>query len=305
MDDCNSFPQAVWVVNLNHEIAHSLQHGRHNSVTKLLSYFHLHMISDATGETLLSAGRAVAAQYANTRAIEHMYPLIRTEKQLRAVLQKIDEQPGIVLYTVVDQKLGILIDTACSEMGVPSVSVLEPVLNCFQSYLGAPAHRRASAQHVLDAQYFRRIDALNFTMEHDDGALPLDIEEADIILVGISRTSKTPTSMYLANRGIKTINIPLVPGIPVPDVLFSAKRPLIVGLIASAERISQIRKNRILGNAEDFINSDYTDRASITEELSYARNICARNGWPTIDVSRRSIEETAAAIMALRPTNNN
>lgn len=262
------------------------------------------MISDATGETLLSAGRAVAAQYANTRAIEHMYPLIRTEKQLRSVLQKIDEQPGIVLYTVVDQNLSILIDKACSEMGVPSVSVLEPVLNCFQSYLGAPAHRRASAQHVLDAQYFRRIDALNFTMDHDDGALPHDIEEADVILVGISRTSKTPTSMYLANRGIKTINIPLVPGIPVPEVLFTAKRPLIVGLIASAERISQIRKNRILGNSDDFMNSDYTDRASITEELNYARSLCARNGWPMIDVSRRSIEETAAAILALQHKKN-
>lgn len=262
------------------------------------------MISDATGETLLSAGRAVAAQYANTRSIEHIYPLIRTEKQLRSVLQKIDEQPGIVLYTVVDKNLSILIDRACSEMGVPSVSVLEPVLNCFQSYLGAPAHRRASAQHVLDAQYFRRIDALNFTMDHDDGALPHDIEEADIILVGISRTSKTPTSMYLANRGIKTINVPLVPGIPVPEVLFTAKRPLIVGLIASAERISQIRKNRILGNSEDFINSEYTDRASITEELSHARSLCARNGWPMIDVSRRSIEETAAAILALHHKKN-
>ncbi|MFC4624456.1 pyruvate, water dikinase regulatory protein [Daeguia caeni] len=268
-------------------------------MTKPLSYFHLHLISDATGETLLAAGRAASAQYVNARAIEHIYPLIRTEKQLRKVLEQIDTEPGIVLYTVVDPKLAAIIDQSCAEMGVPSVSVLEPVLNTFQSYLGAPAHRRASAQHVLNADYFRRIDALNFTMEHDDGVLPADIEEADVILVGISRTSKTPTSIYLANRGIKTANVPLVPGIPVPDVLLTAKRPLIVGLIATAERISQIRQNRALGNMPSINSSLYTDRASIAEELTYARNLCNRNGWPIIDVTRRSIEETAAAILAL------
>ncbi|MBK3745363.1 kinase/pyrophosphorylase [Paraburkholderia aspalathi] len=272
-------------------------------MTKALSYFHLHLISDATGETLIAAGRAAAAQYANARAIEHMYPLIRTEKQLRKVLDDIDAEPGIVLYTIVDQKLAAIIDQSCAAMGVPTVSVLEPVLTTFQSYLGAPAHRRASAQHVLDADYFRRIDALNFTMEHDDGQLPLDIEEADIILVGISRTSKTPTSIYLANRGIKTANVPIVLGIPVPEALFSAQKPLIVGLIATAERISHIRENRALGNVAGFDTGLYTDRANISEELSYARNLCARHGWPTIDVSRRSIEETAAAILALRPRN--
>ncbi|MCX2695300.1 MULTISPECIES: pyruvate, water dikinase regulatory protein [Ochrobactrum] len=268
-------------------------------MTRPLSYFHLHLISDATGETLLAAGRAASAQYANARAIEHIYPLIRTEKQLRKVLEDIDAEPGIVLYTIVDQKLAAMIDETCAEMGVPSVSVLEPVLNTFQSYLGAPAHRRASAQHVLNADYFRRIDALNFTMEHDDGQLPLDIEEADVILVGISRTSKTPTSIYLANRGIKATNVPIVPGIPLPDVLFTAKRPLIVGLVATAERISQIRQNRPLGNAPSLNTGLYTDRVSISEELAYARNLCNRNGWPLIDVSRRSIEETAAAIQSL------
>nr|WP_254799285.1 pyruvate, water dikinase regulatory protein [Falsochrobactrum sp. TDYN1] len=257
------------------------------------------MISDATGETLLAAGRAAAAQYTNARAIEHIYPLIRTEKQLRKVLEDIDDEPGIVLYTVVDQKLAAIIDQSCVEMGVPSVSVLEPVLNTFQSYLGAPAHRRASAQHVLNADYFRRIDALNFTMEHDDGQLPYDIEEADVILVGISRTSKTPTSIYLANRGIKATNVPIVLGIPVPEALFTAKQPLIVGLIATAERISQIRQNRPLGSVPSLDTSLYTDRASISEELAYARNLCNRHGWPIIDVSRRSIEETAAAIQAL------
>lgn len=272
-------------------------------MTKSLSYFHLHLISDATGETLLAAGRAAASQYATARAIEHIYPLIRTEKQLRKVLENIDAEPGIVLYTIVDQKLAALIDETCATMGVPCVSVLEPVLTTFQSYLGAPAHRRASAQHVLNADYFRRIDALNFTMEHDDGQLPLDIDEADVILVGISRTSKTPTSIYLANRGVKTANVPLVLGIPVPEVLLSAKKPLIVGLIATAERISHIRQNRALGNSLGFDVGLYTDRANIIEELTYARNLCARNNWPVIDVSRRSIEETAAAILALRPRN--
>jgi [pyruvate, water dikinase]-phosphate phosphotransferase / [pyruvate, water dikinase] kinase len=272
-----------------------------NLVTKPLSYFHLHLISDATGETLLAAGRAAASQYTNARAIEHIYPLIRTERQLRKVLAGIDAEPGIVLYTVVDQKLARLIDETCTAMGVPSVSVLEPVLTTFQSYLGAPAHRRASAQHVLNADYFRRIDALNFTMEHDDGQLPLDINEADVILIGISRTSKTPTSIYLANRGVKTANIPIVLGIPIPEALTQATRPLIVGLVASAERISQIRENRVMGSSPGYDVEHYTDRANIAEELAYARGICARHGWPMIDVTRRSIEETAAAILALRP----
>src|SRR5580765_8595867 len=161
-------------------------------VNKPQSFFHLHLISDATGETLLAAGRAASAQYKDARAIEHIYPLIRTEKQVAKVFEDIEEEPGIILYTVVDQKLARGIDERCATMGLPCVSVLEPVLTVFQSYLGTPAGRRVGAQHVLDAEYFRRIDALNFTMEHDDGQLPDDIDEADVILIGISRTSKTP-----------------------------------------------------------------------------------------------------------------
>jgi len=269
-------------------------------VNKPRSFFHLHLISDATGETLLAAGRAAAAQYKDARAIEHIYPLIRTEKQLRKVLEEIDEAPGIVLYTVVDQSLAAVIDARCAAMGLPCVSVLEPVLTVFQSYLGAPAGRRVGAQHVLDADYFRRIDALNFTMEHDDGQLPLNMEEADVVLIGISRTSKTPTSIYLANRGIKTANIPIVLGVPIPDAVVRAERPLVVGLIATAERISQVRQNRMLGSSVGYDSQVYVDRTVIAQELAYARQICARHGWPTLDVSRRSIEETAAAIVALR-----
>jgi len=271
-----------------------------NRVNKPQSFFHLHLISDATGETLLAAGRAASAQYKDARAIEHIYPLIRTERQLAKVFEEIDQEPGIVLYTVVDQKLARMIDDRAAAMGLPCVSVLEPVLTVFQSYLGTPAGRRVGAQHVLDAQYFRRIDALNFTMEHDDGQLPPDMEDADVVLVGISRTSKTPTSIYLANRGIKTANIPIVLGVPMPESLIRARRPLIVGLVATAERISQVRQNRLLGVTAGYDAQSYIDRAVITEELAYARQICTRHNWPMIDVSRRSIEETAAAIVALR-----
>lgn len=269
-------------------------------MSKAQSFFHLHLISDATGETLLAAGRAASAQYKEARAIEHIYPLIRSERQLTKVFEEIEAEPGIVLYTVVDKDLAALIDARCLDLGLPCVSVLEPVLLVFQSYLGAPAGRRVGAQHVLDAEYFRRIDALNFTMDHDDGQLPEDVNEADIVLVGISRTSKTPTSIYLANRGIKTANIPVVLGVPMPAQLAAATKPLVVGLIASSERISQVRQNRILGTSSSFEGQAYVDRATITEELSYARQLCARHGWPTIDVTRRSIEETAAAILALR-----
>jgi [pyruvate, water dikinase]-phosphate phosphotransferase / [pyruvate, water dikinase] kinase len=272
------------------------------SVNKHQSFFHLHLISDATGETLLAAGRAASAQYKSARAIEHIYPLIRTERQLATVLDEIDEAPGIVLYTVVDTALAKLIDERCAAMGLPCVSVLEPVLAVFQSYLGAPAGRRVGAQHVLDAHYFQRIDALNFTMEHDDGQLPDDIEEAEIVLIGISRTSKTPTSIYLANRGIKTANVPIVLGVPVPPALTAARRPLIVGLVATSERISQVRQNRILGSSGTFDGGSYVDRSLIAQELAYARQICTRHNWPMIDVTRRSIEETAAAIVALRRT---
>ncbi|MCV9967360.1 kinase/pyrophosphorylase [Pararhizobium sp. BT-229] len=266
------------------------------------NYFHLHLISDSTGETLIAAGRAAAAQFQSSHALEHVYPLIRNRKQLMQVMEAVDGAPGIVLYTIVDRELADIIDVTCKEMGLPCVSVLDPIIELFQSYLGATSRRRSGAQHVMDADYFARIDALNFTMDHDDGQLPADFNDADVVLIGISRTSKTPTSIYLANRGIKTANIPIVPGVPLPDRLMEATKPLVVGLIATADRISQVRQNRVLGTAShNFRAEDYVDRASIAEELKYARSLCARNNWPTIDVTRRSIEETAAAIVALRP----
>nr|WP_099867047.1 pyruvate, water dikinase regulatory protein [Pararhizobium haloflavum] len=264
------------------------------------NYFHLHLISDSTGETLMAAGRAASVQFQDAQVLEHVYPLIRNRKQLAAVLDAIDGAPGIVLYTVVDPELSDMIDTRCREMGVPFVSVLEPIMAVFQSYLGSPSRRRVGAQHVMDAEYFRRIDALNYTMDHDDGQLITDYEEADIVLVGISRTSKTPTSIYLANRGIKTANVPIVMGATVPSALESAVRPLVVGLIATTDRIAQVRQNRILGAPQGFDAGAYVDRSSISEELKFARSLCLRHNWPMIDVTRKSIEETAAAILALR-----
>jgi [pyruvate, water dikinase]-phosphate phosphotransferase / [pyruvate, water dikinase] kinase len=265
------------------------------------SFFHLHLISDSTGETLISAGRAASAQFQGSLAIEHVYPLIRNRRQLSPVLEAIDGKPGIVLYTIVDQDLADHVDQRCREIGVPSVNVLEPVLATFQTYLGAMSRRRVGAQHALNAEYFKRIDALNFAMDHDDGQMPENYEEADVVIIGISRTSKTPTSIYLANRGIKCANIPIVPDVPLPESLLKAKHPLIVGLVATTDRISQVRENRELGTVSGFDRGHYTDRANINEELKYARTLCARHQWPIIDVTRRSIEETAAAIVALRP----
>jgi regulator of PEP synthase PpsR (kinase-PPPase family) len=263
------------------------------------SYFHLHLVSDATGETLTTVARAAAAQYVNARPIEHVYPLVRTAKQLDRVLAEIEAAPGIVLYTLLNSELATRLETRCRESGSPIISVLDPVLAVFRSYLGATEGPRIGAQHTLNAEYFKRIDALNFTMIHDDGQLAEDLNQADIILVGISRTSKTPTSIYLANRGYKTANIPLVPGVPPPHQLFVAKAPLIVGLIASPERIVQIRQNRLEALAASIADTPYVDRVAVSQEIVTSRRLCQENNWPIIDVTRRSIEETAAAIIGL------
>lgn len=263
------------------------------------SYFHLHLVSDATGETLMTVGRAAAVQYSTVSAIEHVYPLVRSQKQLDRVLSEIEMSPGIVLYTLVDQELTDRLNAKCKEFGCPCLSVLAPVLSMFQNYLGAASTPRVGAQHVLNAEYFQRIDALNYTMMHDDGQLPENWEEADVLLVGVSRTSKTPTSIYLANRGVKAANIPLVPGIPLPEIIWSLKKPLIVGLFASPERIVQIRENRILTLNAPQDRSSYVDRVAVAEEIAQSRRLFGTNNWPIIDVSRRSIEETAAGIISL------
>jgi regulator of PEP synthase PpsR (kinase-PPPase family) len=225
--------------------------------------------------------------------------MVRSEKQLEGIFTDLEEQPGIVLYTLVDRALAERLEAACKRIGIPCTSVLEPVLQVLQSYLGTPSERRIGAQHVLDAEYFRRIDALNFTMMHDDGQLTDALDDADVILVGISRTSKTPTSIYLANRGIKTANVPIVPGIPLPPALETVKKPLVVGLIATPERIIQLRENRLLGLNAQSPNDAYTDKSAVSSEIAFTRKLCTRRGWPLIDVTRRSIEETASAILTL------
>ena len=264
----------------------------------LPSYFHLHLISDATGETLTTMAKAAAVQYAQVRPIEHVHPLVRTPRQLERVLNEVEQSPGIVLYTIVKRELIAQIERRCRELNVPSLHVLEPIMKVFEAYLGAPQTPVIAGQHMVDADYFRRIDALNFSMAHDDGQLPQDLNAADIIILGISRTSKTPTSIYLAQRGYKTANLPLVPGIALPPALIEPHRAFVVGLVASADRIAEIRRNRVQIMADRNL-SEYVDRSEIANELAYSRRLCARHNWPVIDVTRRSIEETAAAIMKL------
>jgi [pyruvate, water dikinase]-phosphate phosphotransferase / [pyruvate, water dikinase] kinase len=268
-------------------------------MTPAPGYFHLHLISDSTGETLITVARAAAAQYSRIMPVEHVHPLVRTQKQLDRVLNEIEEMPGIVLYTLLQENLAARLEEKCRTLGLPCLSILGPVLHLFQAYLGAESTHKVGAQHTLNAEYFRRIDALNYTMMHDDGQMADDLEEADVVLIGVSRTSKTPTSIYLANRGVKTANIPLVPGVPPPANVEALNHPLVVGLYATPERIVQIRQNRLLGLRAHRDDDKYIDQQSVAEEVSASRRLCARHNWPAIDVTRRSIEETAAAVLAL------
>lgn len=262
-------------------------------------YFHLHLVSDSTGETLITVARAAAAQYANVAPVEHLYPMVRSRKQLDVALAEITEAPGLVLYTLLEENLIELLETKCRELGLPCMSILGPVLKVFQSYLGTETGHRVGAQHVLNAEYFQRIEALNFTMLHDDGQHVEGLNDADVVLVGVSRTSKTPTSIYLANRGVKTGNVPLVPGVPLAPEVEKLKAPLVVGLYASPERIVQIRENRLLGLNAHKDDDQYIDKTAVAEEIAFSRRLCGKHNWPSIDVTRRSIEETAAAVMRL------
>src|SRR5216117_2899836 len=231
------------------------------------SYFHLHLVSDATGETLTTVARAATAQYTKVSAVEHIYPLVRTQKQLDRVLAEIEESPGIVLYTLLDDVLLQRLENHCRELSLPCLSILGPVLQLLQSYLGTETSHRVGAQHTLNADYFKRIDALNYTMLHDDGQHLEGLEEADVVLVGVSRTSKTPTSIYLANRGIRAANVPLVPGIPLPHQLEHLKKPLVVSLHATPERLIQVRQNRLLSMG-DYDNDTYIDKQAVADEVA-------------------------------------
>lgn len=264
----------------------------------LSSFFHLHLVSDATGETLTAVAKAVTVQYSQVRAIQHVHPLVRTKRQLDRVAQEIEATPGIVLYTLVNETLAADLEARCQKLNVPCVAILQSIMRVFESYLGASSTPTVGGQHLLDIDYFRRIDALNFTMMHDDGQLADELDESDIVLIGISRTSKTPTSIYLANRGFKTANVPIVPDLPLPRRLDAPKHAFVVGLIASPEHVAQIRRSRVLTLADRELK-DYVDRDSISAEIAFTKRLCARHRWPLIDVTRRSIEETAAAILKL------
>ena len=263
------------------------------------NFFHLHMISDSTGETLITVARAVAAQYNNVTPVEHVYPLIRSQKQLDRVLAEIEEAPGIVLFTLLEKDLVGRLESKCQEINIPSLSIIGPVMQLFQAYLGTETSARVGAQHTLNAEYFKRIDALNYSMMHDDGQHVEGLEDADVVLVGVSRTSKTPTSIYLANRGVRTANVPLVPGIPIPHQLETLKKPLVVSLHATPERLIQVRQNRLLGIGAGTGDETYIDRKAVAEEVAFSRRLSAKYDWPLLDVTRRSIEETAAAVMKL------
>jgi regulator of PEP synthase PpsR (kinase-PPPase family) len=263
-------------------------------------YFHLHLISDATGETLITVARAAAAQYAKILPVEHVHPLMRTQKQLDRVLLEIEEAPGIVLYTLLEDSLIDRLTGKCRELGLPCLSILGPVLHLFQVYLGAESTYKISAGHTLNAEYFRRIDALNFAMMHDDGQQMDDLDEADVVLIGGAQTQKTAISIYLANRGVKVANVPFVLGKPLPHQVERLKRPLIVGLFATPERIVQIRQNKSLKSKARAGDNQHVDRQAVEEEVAAARRLYARHNWPLIDVTRRTVEESAATVLSLR-----
>lgn len=267
--------------------------------SRLATYFHVHLVSDSTGETLNAMAKAVAARFDGVIPIEHIYALVRSPKQMERVLQEVEGAPGVVLHTLVDRDLREQLEEGCRRLNIPQIGALDPLVGALSGYLGANISTRVGAQHALDHGYFARIGALDFAIAHDDGQGTTEqLEQADVVLCGVSRTSKTPTCIYLAHRGIRAANVPLVPGQEDGERLTQLKNPLVVGLLVSPDRLVQIRRNRLEGlNAHHA--SSYIDHDAVREETIKARRAFERRGWPTIDVTRRSVEETAAAIVNL------
>ncbi len=263
--------------------------------------FHLHLVSDSTGETLEAVAKAAISQFESAEPIKHYWPMVRTEGHLDRIITDIIEKPGLVLFTLVNTKMRDRFQARCITAAIPAVSVLDPVLEAVGQFMGERAKGLPGRQHALDAAYFRRIDAVHYTMAHDDGLAADDLEEADIVLVGVSRTSKTPTAIYLANRGYKTANMPLVPNVPLPEHFLGLQKPLVVGLIVNHDRLIQVRRNRLrsMNQSED---TEYVAEDHVKQELQAARRLFNQHEWPVIDVTRRSIEETAAAILNLLNT---
>ena len=265
---------------------------------RLATYFHVHLVSDSTGETLNALARAACARFTNVLPIEHIYALVRSPRQLDRALEEIAEAPGVVLHTIIDPVLRNALEGGCQRLDMPCIAALDPLVSALSRYLGAPLSTQVGAQYSLDADYFNRMDALNYAIGHDDGQGAQDLGRADVILVGVSRTSKTPTCIYLAHRGVRAANVPLVPGRSPPERLFQLSSALVVGLTISPDRLIQIRRNRLLSLKEER-ESSYIDVDAVRDEIVQARRLYERHGWSTIDVTRRSVEETAAAIMNL------
>jgi regulator of PEP synthase PpsR (kinase-PPPase family) len=266
---------------------------------RLATYFHVHLVSDSTGETLNAMAKAVTARFDGVIPIEHIYALVRSSKQMERVLDEVASAPGVVLHTLVDRELRAQLEDGCRKLNMPQLGALDPLVGALSRYLGAALSTRVGAQHALDHEYFNRIAALDYAMAHDDGqGTHEQLETADVVLCGVSRTSKTPTCIYLAHRGIRAANVPLVPGQEDGERLTALKSPLVVGLTVSPDRLVQIRKNRLDGlNATRA--SSYVDQDAVRDETVKARRAFERRGWPVIDVTRRSVEETAAAIINL------
>lgn len=266
--------------------------------TRLATYFHVHLVSDSTGETLNAMARAVCARFDEVLPVEHIYALVRSQRQLDRALRDIEESPGIVIHTIVDHTLRATLEEGCRRMDMPCMAALDPLVSAVSRYLGASTTTRVGAHLRLDNDYFNRMDALNYAIGHDDGQGGQDLDRADVVLVGVSRTSKTPTSIYLAHRGVRAANVPLVRGSEPPQKLFELKNALVVGLTLSPDRLLSIRRNRLLSLNEDR-ESSYIDTDAVRDEIIQARRLFERHNWPVIDVTRRSVEETAAAVMNL------
>lgn len=258
----------------------------------------LHLVSDATGETINAVARACLVQFEGVETVEHVWTMVRTRGQMERALAGIAGAPGLVLYTIVNEDLRKVLVDGCRPLQVPCIPVLDPVMGALANHLGLQSRGLSGRQHELDAEYFGRIEAMDFALMHDDGHSSRDYDQADVVLVGVSRTSKTPTCMYLANRSIKAANVPIVPGIALPPELLSARRALIVGLTKDPGQLVQIRRNRLQLLSQD-LETDYVDLDAVRREVQAARRICVEHGWPMIDVTRRSIEETAAGIMQM------
>ncbi len=260
--------------------------------------FNIHLVSDSSGETVTNVARACLVQYDNVNVTEHFWWLVRTAGQMNRVIEGIKNAPGLVIFTLLDKKVRELLEQGCREARVPYVSAIDPVMQAFSRFFQRQAMSEVGKQHVLDDDYFHRIDAMHFALQHDDGQSMATMDDADMILVGVSRTSKTPTCMYLANRGFRVGNIPLVPGIQLDEKLAVASKPLFVGLTREPKSLSDIRQSRLRIMNDDRA-SEYADIDAIRSEIAEARRLFTKYDWPVIDVTRRSIEETAASIIQL------